>query len=307
MATSPPTSIILPTMAWTQACDEVAQQLGPGNELLVVCDDEADPVAEKSDLPAGVRLVYAGEPVGCSGKANAIAAGMDAAQHDRIVWTDDDFRHPPGWLTQLHADYEDHGPVTEVPFFAGRDPLAIVLEPIYAIGGTVGVYVGNIAWAGAVMFDRSDLDVDAFLHDLRQTVSDDGLLSEHLSVTPLRRVRHVPTGGSLRATAERHVRFTQIVRWHDPVGFAGMMAIAMVSTIAALLFPLGAAIVLTLLQAAIYAAFGIRRWTFLLAYPATLVQVPLFVYGFTRRTFVWGGRRYRWRSKFDVEIVGSRQ
>lgn len=44
-----------------------------------------------------------------------------------------------------------------------------------------------------------------------------------------------------------------------------------------------------------------------LAYPATLVRAPLFVYGLTRRTFVWGGRRYRWRSKFDVAIVGRRQ
>jgi hypothetical protein len=26
-------------------------------------------------------------------------------------------------------------------------------------------------------------------------------------------------------------------------------------------------------------------------------------YGLARRTFVWGGRRYRWREKFDVEVV----
>lgn len=34
----------------------------------------------------------------------------------------------------------------------------------------------------------------------------------------------------------------------------------------------------------------IVQWPFLLAYPATLVWVPLFAYGPTRRAFVSGGR-----------------
>ena len=304
MEETPPTSVVLPATEWTTACREVADQLGPDDELLVVCDDAADPVAGRGDdLPTNVEVVLAGEPADCSGKANAVAAGMAAAAGDRIVWTDDDFHHPPDWLAGLHAGYERHGPVTEVPFFAGRDPLAVLLEPVYAIGGTVGVYAGDVAWGGAVTFDRSDLDVDAFLADLRRTVSDDGTLTEHLDVTPLRRTRVVPAGGSTRATLERHVRFTQIVRWHDPRGFAGMLAVASLSTVGALLYPLPAAVLLTLLHVGVYAAFGVRRWTFLLAYPATLVQVPLFVYGLARRTFVWGGRRYRWRSKYDVSVV----
>ncbi len=29
----------------------------------------------------------------------------------------------------------------------------------------------------------------------------------------------------------------------------------------------------------------------------------LLLYAFARRTFVWGGRRYRWRGKFDVAVV----
>lgn len=301
----PPTSIILPSPCWTTACQEVAEQLGPEDELLVVCDDSTDSVAERdSDLPNNVELVYAGEPQGCSGKANAIIVGMRASEHDRIVWTDNDFHHPPDWLKQLHIDYEKHGPVTEVPFFAGRDPLAVLLEPIYAIGGTFGTYAGDIAWGGAVMFDRSDLDVDGFLQDLNQSVSDDGVLTDHLKVTPLRRTRIVPAGGSLRETLERQVRFTQIVRYHDPTGFVSMVAIASLSTLGALLYPLPALVFLTLIQFGIYTAFGVRRWTFLLAYPATLVQVPLFVYGLVRRTFVWGGRQYRWHSKYNVEIVG---
>jgi hypothetical protein len=35
-----------------------------------------------------------------------------------------------------------------------------------------------------------------------------------------------------------------------------------------------------------------------------LAGLPLFVYALARRTFVWGGRRYRWRDTFDVEVVG---
>jgi hypothetical protein len=73
---------------------------------------------------------------------------------------------------------------------------------------------------------------------------------------------------------------------------------------ACLLFPLRTLAVLTLFYAAMYAAFGIRRWTFLLALPTTLANVPLFAYALARRTFVWGGRRYRWRRMFDVEVVG---
>ncbi|WP_227378895.1 glycosyltransferase [Haladaptatus halobius] len=306
MGESPPTTVILPTTTWTTACEEVADQLGQSDELLVVCDDDSDSIANRvDDLPSGVRLVFAGAPEGCSGKANAIAAGMCAAKRDRIVWTDDDFHHPPDWLAQLHADYEQNGPVTEIPFFVGRDPLSLLLEPIYAFGGTLGAYAGNIAWAGAVMFDRADLDEAAFLGDLRRSVSDDGILTEYLDVTPLRRTRLVPIGGTVRETAERHVRFTQIVQRHDPVGFAGMSVVAALSAIGALLFPLPAMVLLTLLQLGIYSAFEVRRWTFLLAYPATLAQVPLTMYAVARRTFVWGGRRYRWRGKFDVEVVGS--
>ena len=299
------TSVVLPTTEWTTACEEVADQLGPTDELLVVCDGDSDPVAElRGTLREGVSVVFAGEPSGCSGKANAIAAGMCAAKHDRLVWTDDDFHHPPDWLSQLHTDYERRGPVTELPFFVGRDPLATLLEPIYAVGGTLGVYAGDIAWGGAVMFERGDLDEKAFLRELRSSVSDDGILSEHLDVTPLRRTRIVPVGGTIRETAERHVRFMQIVRWHDPAGLAGMGVIATATAIGALLYPLPAMALLTLLHLGVYEAFGVRRWTAVLAYPATvLLQVPLFAYALARRTFVWGNRRYRWRAKFDVEVV----
>ena len=111
-------------------------------------DHGDDPVSGRERLPENVRLICAGDPVGCSGKANAIAAGMEAAKHDRLVWTDDDFHHPPDWLDQLHQDYAEYGPTTELPAFVGQDPLAVLLEPIYVLGGTLGTYVGDHAWAG---------------------------------------------------------------------------------------------------------------------------------------------------------------
>jgi hypothetical protein len=301
--TPPPTSVLLPTVTWTDACDQVADQLAEDDELLVVHDGPDDPVTRRAgDLPDGVRLVAAGDPQGCSGKANAVAAGMEAAGNDRLVWTDDDFDHPDDWLATLQADYERHGPVTELPVFVGRDPLALLLEPIY-VSGSASVYAAGKAWAGAVVFDREDVDEAAFLADLRRTVSDDGLLSEYLDVTPLRRTREVPVGGSFRTTLERQARFAQILRHHGPVGTAVMNAVTLLVALACLVYPLYLVPAVTALHAGTYAALGVRRWTALLAVPATLAWVPLFAYGVARRTFVWGGRRYRWRSKFDVEVV----
>ena len=173
-------SVLLPTTRWTDACTELAAQLKDHDELLIIHDVENDPVAERQYTPEGIRLIATGEPEHCSGKANAIATGMEAARHDRLVWTDDDFHHSPDWLTTLSADYEQYGPVSEVPYFVGQDPLSVLLEPLYASAGSLGIYLGNQIWGGAVIFERDDIDEAAFLNDLRRTVSDDGLLMEYL-------------------------------------------------------------------------------------------------------------------------------
>lgn len=321
---SPPTSVLLPTVRWTAACSEVAAQLGESDELLVICDTDDDPVAERREesagvaaerrdgetgaegegdgLPDGVRVVLAGEPEGCSGKANAIAAGMAAATHDRIVWTDDDFARPPDWLATLHADYDRQGPTTELPAFVGRDPLGVLLEPAYVVGGTIPVFLAGIPWGGAVVFERDDLDEAAFLADLRRTVSDDGTLGDHLDVTPVRRTRVVPAGGSIRASLERYVRFVWIVRHHAPRAVAVDVALAVGLAALCLLVPLPTLAGVTLVSAATYAWAGLRRPSFLLAGPAVLATPPLLAYAFARRTFVWGGRRYRWAEKHDVRV-----
>ena len=305
MSERPATTVILPTVEWTDACSEVAGQLQAGDELLIVCDAGTDPVAGRS-LPQRTSLVVAGEPRGCSGKANAVAAGMERATNDRIVWTDDDFHHPPDWLDTLHADYERHGPVSELPVYAGRDLLATLLEPTYTVNVALGSVDGGFAWGGGVAFERGDLDVAALVADLRRSVSDDGTLSEHLDVTTLRRGRTVPAGGSLRTTLERHVRFVQITRQHAARGFALGVLLSLAVAALGVLYPVSAAVVLTLVAAAVYWSLGVPRATVLLAYPSAVVQAPLLLYGLARRTFVWGGRRYRWQGRHDVTVVDER-
>lgn len=314
MENRPPTSVILPTVRPTPVVGELADQLGEDDELLVVCDSEDDPVAtaiagdssDDGDDPAvstsaSIRLIVAGEPAGCSGKANAIAAGMAAAEADRLVWTDDDFHHPPGWLDELSADYDRQGPTTERPFFVGRDALSTLCEPLYALGATLGLGLARAPWAGAVVFERSDIDEAAFGRDLRRTVSDDGLLARYLDVTAVDRVRTVPVGGRVGDSLERHVRFMQIVWYFAPNGWA-MLPLSALVCLVCLLAPIPAAVGSTLVVAGIYAFFGVRRSTALLAYPALLAQFPLVCYSLARRGFVWGGRRYRWRSRFSVRV-----
>ena len=303
MANHSPLSVILPTVRWTETSAELAGQLGPDDELLVIHDDEDDPVTELDDLPEGVRLIAAGEPERCSGKANAIVAGMEAARHDRLVWSDDDFHHPPDWLATLSRDYDEHGPVSEVPYFVGQDPLSTLLEPMYASGGSLPIALLNRIWGGAVMFERDDLDVATYLDELRRTVSDDALLMEHLEVTNVGRARIVPIGGSIREAVERPVRWTKILRWHFPGAVAGTLLVALLLLISAILAPLQAIVALTLLHLGINEFLGVRRWTAVLAYPAVFVFVPLILYGLARRTFVWGGRRYRMQGKFDVTVL----
>jgi hypothetical protein len=296
-------SVLLPTTRWTDACAELAAQLEDSDELLVIHDSEDDPITEQKEYSDGVRLVAAGEPEGCSGKANAIAAGMEAARHDRLVWTDDDFHHPPDWLASFNADYETHGPVSEVPYFVGQDPLSVLLEPLYASAASLGIYLGNQIWGGAVMFERGDIDEAAFLGELRRTISDDGLLMEYLQVTTVRRTRLVPIGGTIRETVERQVRWTHIFRWQLTGAIVGISLVSLLVLAGAILAPHYAAAVLTLGHLAVNEVLGVRRWTALLAYPAVFVFVPLVPYALARQTFVWGGRRYRMRGKFDVTVV----
>ena len=305
MSQSAPVSVLLPTVEWSGACRELCEQLGPDDELLIVCDVPDDPVTDRrNELPDGARIVAAGEPEGCSGKANAIVTGMRAATRELVVWTDDDFHHPPDWLDQLRADYNEQGPTTEIPLFVGQDPLSYLLEPLYAqVSLFITTPAGN--WGGSLIFDRTeDLDESVLLEELQQTVSDDATINEHVEFTTARRTRRAEMGGSVRESLELHTRFQKIPWRHGSTlgGFAGAVVTAVMAAVT-LLFPILGFAAMTLVYGAIYAVLGFSRWTVLLSYVSFVLATPLWVYAIGRRSFVWGGRRYRWPSLFEVDIV----
>lgn len=301
-------SVLLPTIRWTDACDQVAAQLRPDDELFVICDRDDDPVASR-DPPEGVDILVAGEPDGCSGKANAIACGLEHASNDRFVWTDADFERDDDWLDRLVAEGEAHGPATAVPFWFGGGFWSII-EPWAAMFSSLLIYLsvgstGNIGWGGGITFTRDELDVsvDELVEELRQVLSDDGLVSQHLDdIHPVRSmVTLVEVPGDLDTTYHRLVRFNRLTHVHE--GMYGDLLVACVAVAAAIAFPYVVAPAVTLLTGLAYAAMGVRRLTFLLSFPG-LFLVPLAVLaGILVSEFDWAGRRYRLNGEYDVEVV----
>lgn len=302
--------MILPTLEWGASCEQLASQLRPGDELLVVCDHESDPVASR-ETPPGVRVLAAGEPEGCSGKANAVAYAMDRASNDRFVWTDDDFDRGEDWLDRLVAAGDAHGPATVVPFFVGEGWGRFV-EPLLLVSGTATIYTGvgtwgGKAWGGGVTFTRGDVDVAALTSDLRRSLSDDGVLSAHLGYThPVRSMRAmVHTPGDLRSLRERLVRLARIPHVHE--GFERRFLVSLLVAGVAALAPVHAAVAATALTGGAYALFGFRRWSFLLAYPMLFLMPVVFGAGMFVTEFEWAGRRYRLDDAGDVAVLTRRR
>jgi hypothetical protein len=303
-------SVLLPTVRWTAACDQVAAQLRPDDELFVICDSETDPVADH-DPPDGASVLVAGEPEGCSGKANAIAHGLERASNDRIVMTDADFERDDDWLDRLVAAGETHGPATAVPFWYGGG-FWLVIEAWAAMFSSLLIYLGvgsagNIGWGGGLTFTRDELDVDVdeLADELRQVLSDDGLVSQHLDDVHAVRsmVMPVEVAGDLETTYHRLVRFNRLTHVHE--GMYADLVVASALVAAAAVAPLVVAPAVTLLTGVAYAVMGIRRATFLLAFPG-LFLVPLAILaGMLVPEFDWAGRRYRLAGEYDVEVVDT--
>lgn len=301
-----PVSVLLPTVEWGAACTELADQLGPADELLILCDTESDPVASR-DTPPNVEVLTAGEPTGCSGKANALAHGMERAKHDRFVWTDDDFERPSDWLDRLVDVGERHGPATVIPDFVGTR-WWWVIEPTSTVMSTLSMYLGRgpwagNAWGGGVTFTRDELDVDELVTDLRACISDDGVLSDHLGEVHAARSMQseVPVPGDFTSVKERMVRFTRITHVHEGLGTE--LLVSLIAVGLALSFPLYAIPLVTAASGLTYAIVNKRRWTFMLAYPALLLLPLLFVAGITQKEFEWAGRRYRMNDVNDIEVL----
>jgi hypothetical protein len=303
-----PVSVLLPTVEWGPACTELADQVEPADELLLICDTETDPVASR-ETPPNTEVLTAGEPTGCSGKANALAHGMERAEHDRFVWTDDDFTRPSDWLDRLVDAEEAHGPATVIPNFVGGGWWRLV-EPTSTVMSTLSMYLGRgpwagNAWGGGVIFTRDDLDVGELVTDLRNCLSDDGVLSDHLgTVYPSRpMIADVPVPGDFASVKERMTRFARITHVHE--GLGGPLVVSLILVCLALLFPLYSIPLITVASGVTYAVLGKKRWTFVLAYPALLILPLLFIAGITRREFEWAGRRYRMNSANDIEVTDT--
>ncbi|WP_435065533.1 glycosyltransferase [Halobaculum sp. EA56] len=301
-------SVLVPTVEWNIACEQLAAQISPGDELLVICDSEDDPVTSH-DPPAGVEILVAGEPDGCSGKANAMAHGMERAENDRFVWTDADFERDPDWLDRLVAAGEAHGPASALCVFVGDGwfrPYEVWSALFFSLAMYLGVGEwGGSAWGGGVTFTADELEtgVDALTSELRQVISDDGLLSDHLGdVHPIRSmIEVVEVPGDLRTVIERTVRLNRIV--HVWEGGLTNVAIGLVLVAIAVAFPIASALLYTALGAITYWVLGVRRLTFLLIYPAVVVVPIVALSGIVRKEFEWTGRRYRLNDKYDVEVV----
>lgn len=317
-------SILLPTQHWTPTGEQLLAQLAPDDELLFICDTADDPLASHPCLQSAcenasvdVRLLVAGEPDGCSGKANAVAYGLEHASSDqhRFILTDDDFDHGDEWLTRVKRLGEQHPgrAVSGIPVFVSNRLAWQVFEPTSIALASLGIDRRNGVWGGCVTFTREMLDLDAYIQDLRRTVSDDGLLWEYLDAdhggvgvhTTRALTSEVSVPGGLRAVLNRHVRNSLIVFRTDQVGVLQTALFLFVFTVASVVAPMVAGVFATLSAAAIYRYFGVERWTWVLAFPSLLSGLPILGYSLLRPEFRWGGRTYRWHSKFDVEVVAT--
>jgi len=298
-------TVVLPTPVWTDSCAQLAAQLTDEDELLIVCDSQADPVFERQ-LPAGVRRLVAGDPTGCSGKANAVATGLEAASYDRIILTDNDLERGPYWLATMKRLGEQHGAVTAIPVFVSdRYPFRL-LEPFFACWCSFGIAISNVPWGGGVSFDRQEMDLEGYVRDLRRTVADDVLLGEYLDSvsTAWELVHEVPVDGGPRATLERVTRFVQSVHRFDRLKTVGPIGIALVLIGLMMVVPL-VAIGLTIGMGLWYRQLGVARRSWLLTVPAVLVTPFVLAGGIARRRFQWGGRQYDWPSRFVVAVDSS--
>jgi hypothetical protein len=297
----------LPTREWSPVCDQLTAGLGPGDELLVVCDAPTDPVADH-DPPDGVDVLVAGSPERCSGKANALAVGMERATNDRFVWTDDDFEREPEWLDELVVASIRDGPATVFPDFVGggwwrlAEPALVILLGARAL---LGRRESGFPWGGGVAFHRDHLSVsvDELVALLRTCLSDDLVLHEHLdactTVSSLDATVHVD--GDARSVANRLVRYMRSDHVHE--GLVGEFVVSVPVAALGLAAPLPVAAVTTALLAVGYLAGGRPPWNALFAYPALLSLPVLIGTGLVVDEVAWGGRRYVVRDAYDVEVV----
>lgn len=295
-------SVILPTPRWTPMADDIVAALRDDDELIVVCDDEDDPVT--ADAPDRAEVVVAGDPDGCAGKPNALAAAMERATHDIVVWTDDDVaRGDDEWLARLVSHARERGAATEVPVFVGGG-LWPLLEPAFVVFLSNAVRAGNHVWGGGVAFDRTALDEQRLREDLRRTVGDDTLLSTYLDDPWVDddHVRTIRIPGTPRDSYDRIARWAKASYFFSPLATLGSLLVLVGFAVGSFAFPLAGVALATLVGSGAYWQLGLRRWTVALSFVSILVLPVALLVGILAPTFRWGPRTYRWRDAFDVSV-----
>lgn len=182
--------------------DALAAQSHPDFEVIVVDDVSDDRTAAlveaRSAEDARFRLVRVTEPV-APRKKHALTAGIAAARHDRLAFTDADCVPPPRWLASLaaHAATEPdavlvgYGPFRRQPgalnAFVRYETLVTALLTTAAVGlGRPYMAVGrNFSYPKSV-FER----IGGFEHSLQSLSGDDDLLVQeaHRHGVPVRYV-----------------------------------------------------------------------------------------------------------------------
>lgn len=297
-------SVIIPTFSWNSACKEVYRQLENGDELILVCDAESDPLFDQQ-TPKDVNVLLAGEPESCSGKCNALAYGLESASKEHVVCTDADFSHPAGWLNDVKNSLEENIFVTTLNFFKSEKLPGKLLEPGYLTGIFIGTYSGLGAWGGLMAFNTDEAPMNQIIDQLRRTISDDILISQFFpdkTVNPSN-FGIVEIEGGLKNVIEMSKRFGRSMFLVDPK----LLCIPVLSVLAYILLllhsPVSGVLLPILIASLLYTRFGLKRLTFLLA-PASLIIISLLVfYGSFSKKIEWNGRTYLWKDRFQVEVL----
>lgn len=298
-------TIVLPTRTWTPTCEELKDQLTATDELLIVCDVDSDPVVDRVGDSENVQVIVSGEPEACSGKANAVAAGLEAAAGDIIVCTDGDFSHRKGWLELVVERVKTDGVVSTIPIFRSAGPVGALLEPIYAVLAIPVLLGPGQLWGGLIGFERDRINIESVVTDLRRTVGDDFAIGEHVDdVTLIRSLTaEVLIDGTFSDVTDRTVRFCRQFQYYTPLVFWVIFFALFATTVALAFAPLVTATVLIAIAGLTYVGLRYWRFTFVLIPIAVPVLFTMCVYSLFQPEFEWGGRRYRWTGKYEVDLV----